>query len=581
MKHWICGLLISLLLVEGHAEVSYERKRFDETQWPCTTEPDPSWTWLLALSAITWLSDRTCDLTGLWCSWEQDPPVTELIVTYKGIVNQDMVGSTVQTVSNFLGIIAILEHHHDHYSPDDSWYNNTDALINLNGAYHTSHLRALIDLLESDPDIKFVEPNTHVDLVAKVPNLPTDTFFSYQYNLNKGRGGANIVEAWPITLNTSNITIAVLDTGITNHTDLTRLLPGFDFVHHPVWSRDGNSWDDDPSDPGDWVPDKSFCYPINAKIKFSTWHGTFCGGIVCANTNNHGIAGITWESKLLPIRVFSSCGGDQDGIDKAINWAAGKNISGTLENKYSAHIISMSFRAIKNCEKKTQESIDFARSQNITLIASAGNDNHLPASYIWPANCQGVITVTSIDRYDRLPDYANVGPSVDIAAPGGGDGGLILSTSNSGLMGPVDEDYAFDAGTSFAAPHVSGVVALMYAVNPDITPDEVKEILMLTARPFPCYGNCQSRDVEEGWWPWLSDVAYRWWYWQYDCGEGILDGGAAVRETDRRYNHPGVPAQLPVQPRCPGPAASSIVSSMLGTAVLAGAMSYCIRHRGR
>ena len=172
---------------------------------------------------------------------------------------------------------------------------------------------------------------------------------------------------------------------------------------------------------------------------------------------------------------------------------------------------------------------------------------------------------------------------VTIAAPGGTVEFPIYSLGNSGLRKSDAEIIAEKKGTSMAAPHVSGVIALMYAVKPDITPYEVKEILVRSARPFPCGGNCQSHETVEGWWPWLSDIAYRYWHGQHDCGAGILDGGAAVREADRRYNHPEKPTQLTVKPGCACAESSwpYYAGSALGAAVVAGTVGYCIRHRGR
>jgi serine protease len=115
-----------------------------------------------------------------------------------------------------------------------------------------------------------------------------------------------------------------------------------------------------------------------------------------------------------------------------------------------------------------------------------------------------VITVAATNRSGGKASYSNYGAVVDVAAPGGdgGTGNAILSTLNAGTRAPGADSYASYMGTSMATPHVAGVVALMLAKNPNLTPDDVESRLKSSARAFPA--TCTS------------------------CGAGIVDASAAV-----------------------------------------------------
>ena len=97
----------------------------------------------------------------------------------------------------------------------------------------------------------------------------------------------------------------------------------------------------------------------------------------------------------------------------------------------------------------------------------------------------GVIAVAAVNRNGGRASYSNYGTVVDVAAPGGGTGGSILSTLNSGTSSPGSDTYAGYQGTSMATPHVAGVAALMLAKNAALTPDQIESKLKSTARAFP------------------------------------------------------------------------------------------------
>ena len=122
-------------------------------------------------------------------------------------------------------------------------------------------------------------------------------------------------------------------------------------------------------------------------------------------------------------------------------------------------------------------------------MISAGNSN-VDAIGFNPANCNGVITVAATDRDGSRAYYSNYGATVEISGPGGAQGFAndpngILSTLNTGTQGPVADTYVYYQGTSMAAPHVTGVVSLLYSLNPSLTPAQILTILQNTVTSFP------------------------------------------------------------------------------------------------
>jgi serine protease len=134
-------------------------------------------------------------------------------------------------------------------------------------------------------------------------------------------------------------------------------------------------------------------------------------------------------------------------------------------------------------------------------VVAAGNENQ-NASNSSPANCSGVIAVAATNKSGGKASYSNYGTIVDVAAPGGDSGAAILSTLNAGTTTPGADNYVGYMGTSMATPHVAGVVALMLAKNPNLTPDDVEAKLKSSARAFPA--SCSG------------------------CGAGIVDASAAI-----------------------------------------------------
>jgi serine protease len=348
-----------------------------------------------------------------------------------------------------------------------------------------------------------------------------------------GSYGVNASKAWKVTQGAPSIVVAVLDTGITEHPDLNdNVVTGYDMINDTSNARDGNGRDANPADPGDY---ESSSIP-------SSWHGTHVSGIIAAETNDIGIAGIAPKVKISPIRVLGAEGGTESDIAAGINWAIGVKLSGIIQNPNPAKVVNLSIGSSSfstcNSYSSTQLAIDESRIRNVTIVTSAGNGDEF-ATNSYPGNCYGNITIgaTGItgDRsyYSNYSGYSSsqgIYIGVDISAPGGDDrvglnkpaGGLIWSTTNDGKTSPGRATYGAEQGTSMASPIAAGVVALMYSIRPSITTTQVWEILSRTARSFNPNSDCQYQIIETT----LNDGST---LKTGECGIGIIDADAAVR----------------------------------------------------
>ena len=338
----------------------------------------------------------------------------------------------------------------------------------------------------------------------KIALTPNDPLYAQQWALGAGppeNGDIRADLAWNRTLG-QGILVAVLDTGITPHPDLAgQLVAGRDFITDLPTADDGDGRDADPTDPGDWnLADQ--CDPVQG-ARNSSWHGTHMAGVVAAAANNaEGVSGTAPAATVMPVRVLGHCGGFTSDVADAILWAAGGSVSGVPANPLPVDVINLSLGGEEPCILPLQSAIDFAVSQGVVVVASAGNDAY-DARAKAPANCNGVIVVGASNRVGDRAGYSNVGTILDLSAPGGGGSTGILSTHNTGATTIGTPSYIQFNGTSPAAAHVSGIVALIQSIAPS-TPESVEHILAGTTRPFslPCL---DSR-----------------------CGSGIADANAAV-----------------------------------------------------
>jgi serine protease len=386
-------------------------------------------------------------------------------------------------------------------------------VLRLEKRLPVDQVQEIADRLAALPEVEYAEP----DAILYHTVLPNDPSYSSQWHYRAptaGSYGINAPEAWDITTGLSSVVVAVVDTGITNHADLSgRTVPGYDFVHDSQVGNDGNGRDSNPADPGDWITaaENGSGYFQGCPITDSSWHGTHVAGTIGAKSNNGlGVAGINWNSKILPVRVLGKCGGYNSDIIDGVRWAAGLSVSGVPANANKAKVINLSLGGYGTCTTAWQSAIDAVYAAGTTLVVAAGNSND-NASYYQPASCDHVITVAANDRDGQRAFYSNYGSVVEVAAPGGETSPTtsngVLSTLNTGTRGPVADTYTYYQGTSMAAPHVTGVVSLLYSLKPSITPSEVLNILQTTVTDFPSGSTCIS----------------------YGCGSGIINAGSALR----------------------------------------------------
>ncbi len=322
----------------------------------------------------------------------------------------------------------------------------------------TQSVEDTIDKISQNEKVEYVEPNyiayaSEEGFAIQNSQSVDDPYFQYQWNLE----AIQVPQAWQMSTG-EGVIVAVLDTGIAYETydmfvqapDLagTNFVAGYDFVN------------DDPH-PND-----------------DQGHGTHVAGTIAQTTNNgKGVASVAYNATVMPIKVLDLSGqGSYAGIIQGITYAVG--------NGADIINLSLSGRAISQALK---EAIDQAYANGVIVVAAAGNSN---SAVEYPAAFENVIAVGAMDIKETRAKYSNFGPELDIIAPGGdnstdinqdglGDG-IVQQTFKNGQYSIFK--YAFMEGTSMATPHVSGVIALMLAANPDANPEQIKSILVSTAK---------------------------------------------------------------------------------------------------
>ncbi len=412
-------------------------------------------------------------------------------------------------------------------------------VISLDQPVTLAQAQEIADRLRRNSDIELAEPDQIMRVTTTV--TPTDPAYAthqwhYKAPVIGNFGGANLPEAWWLTQNTvgtigvASIRVAVLDTGYRQHEDFGtapgNILPGYDFITDSARANDGDGRDADATDPGDLCSTDT--------VPKSSWHGTHVAGTIGALMNNviavgHHGTGIAPKTSILPVRVIGKCGGPTSDIIDGMYWAAsipGIGVPGAPVNANPAQVLNLSLGGSGACSAAFQRAVNDIIAAGKTIVVAAGNDGAVGLSQ--PANCTGVIAVTAHAIDGDNANYANIGTQATISAPGGGcgtratgcaalvsaNGPGVYSLSNAGTGGAGADDYKVRQGTSMAAPHVSGVIALMLALKPALAPTQIKSHLQSSARAHPGGTTCtQSRYFGQ-------------------CGEGLLDAFGAVTKAN-------------------------------------------------
>ncbi|MFP2964175.1 S8 family serine peptidase [Myxococcus sp. 1LA] len=351
------------------------------------------------------------------------------------------------------------------------------------------------------------EPLDHDALTQREAALiPSDPLFSSQsWHYNAIHAPA----AWNRTTGDVGVSIAVLDSGRLAHPDLNaKWTEGYDFF----------AGDSDPTDEGVYH------------------HGIHVAGTIGASANNGvGGAGLCWNCRLLPIRVAQeggSWGAGSPGayeplstiLARGIRYSAGYLVDNGLfsyvQAPFRASAINISMGNVAGpCPADLQAAVNDANAAGTPVVVAAGNWEQSGAlnttafsAFMW-SGCKNVISVAAVDENGNLEPYSARGKAITIAAPGGATAsGTVYPFSGYGeLIGCTDPNetrgvgthgvvsswttsqgahcYRHWAGTSMAAPHVSGVIGLMLSRNPSLTPLQIRNILQKTATPTSCTDN--------------------------------------------------------------------------------------------
>lgn len=342
----------------------------------------------------------------------------------------------------------------------------------------SADLTAALLAFKQDPNVAFVEPDYRVSIQIQ----PSDPGFPSQYGLqNTGQSGGladadiDATEAWDITTGDPDTIVAVIDTGVDyRHPDLAA----------NMWTNrgeiPGNNIDDDHNGYIDDVHGYDFVNHDGDPMD-DNFHGTHVAGIIGAvGDNGLGVTGVNWHVRIMALKFLDANGGgfESDAI-AALNYAV-DNGAVVSNNSWGGIGFSQAF----------QLAIENAAEHNHIFVAAAGNDSSnndtlpfFPASYDEP----NVIAVAATDRNDNLAYFSNYGANtVDLSAPGVD----ILSTFPTEVTAAMREkgfepNYGTISGTSMAAPHVTGVVALIQALNPDLPYDDVIDRISSTVDVIP------------------------------------------------------------------------------------------------
>lgn len=332
---------------------------------------------------------------------------------------------------------------------------------------NSNDVLTLVNKLSKKKEVIWCEPEMYLNYTTNNPLYPQQYYLK-----NTGQNGGtvgvdiNVEPAWDITNGNASITVAVLDEGVDrNHEDMgNRVLEGYTI---------GNP--------------NGYGVPQNANNVSTKSHGMACAGIIGASNNGIGLKGIANNVKILPVNIAPNFAyyyygnpagsfGTNIEIATAINWASQRAdiLSCSWGGGYPSNNITA---AINNARTNGRNGL------GCIVVAASGNGNPNFTDVGFPANIDGVITVGAINNKGVIWGYSQRGSSMDLVAPSGGVPGNVVTIDRMGNLGVNSTNYRSDFnGTSAACPQVSGVVALMLSVNPNLTETGVRTILQNTSK---------------------------------------------------------------------------------------------------
>lgn len=370
----------------------------------------------------------------------------------------------------------------------------------------------LVAQLSKRRDVEYAELN----YISRAYKTSSDPIYPLQWHY----AAMNLPNAWDITDGTtgSAVTVAVVDTGSITHPDLSGMfVSGYDFISDATEGGDGNGRDANPQDLGG----------------DSGYHGSHVAGTVAARNNGVGGVGVSWGAKVVPVRVLGVNGsGSSSDILDGVRWAAGLSVAGVPVNANPAKVINLSLGGKRGCSQTEQTLYTQLKGLGVIVVVAAGNDNDNAALYS-PASCNDVITVGATGPTGERAPYSNYGAPVDVMAPGGDTQKTLTvggETFPAGVISTVlDQNgrasFAAYNGTSMAAPHIAGVIALMLSRDPNLSFDTVLVRLRSAGAPLSS-ADCNS-PIANG------------------CGDGLVDAAKALNATGGGGGTPPPPTPPP------------------------------------
>jgi len=308
--------------------------------------------------------------------------------------------------------------------------------------------------LEALDSVEAAEPNRYRETSA----VPNDPSYGSEWGLPK----INAPAAWDRTTGSASVVVGVIDTGIDlDHPDLVgNIVPGYDMVDLGT----------NPTAPAGFRFEGDFS-GRDAIPEDEVGHGSHVAGTIAAMSNNAlGVAGVTWQCKVMPVKALTRMVRISDGQVRGVGSSADIAAAVRYAADNGASVINMSLGSSGTTTVESS-AIAYAISRGVVVVAAMGNDGTSNPSY--PAAYPDVVSVGAIDSADHRASFSQTGPHIDVVAPGVG----VLSTYLAAGYGTL-------SGTSMATPHVAGVAALIRSVKPSATVAEVTDILRTTARPL-------------------------------------------------------------------------------------------------